>query len=79
MIKLAGKKNVLLVPKIIMMCLHNKPFSFHEDNILIYYYATNIKVVSGYFKLFKLYFYLTEDSTAFTFHNDFVEAFCPLE
>lgn len=83
MVKLAGKKKLLLVPKIILMCLHEKPVSFHENNILVYYdaTATNVKIVSRYFKLSKLnlHFYLKEDSMAFTFHNDFVEAFCLLE
>lgn len=34
------------------MCLHEKPVSFHENNILVYYdaTATNVKIVSRYFK-----------------------------
>lgn len=66
-----------MVPKIILMCLHEKPVSFHENNILVYYEATNVKIVSRYFKFSKLnlHFCLKEDSTAFTFHNDFLEAF----
>lgn len=56
------KKNVLWVPKIILMFLHNKPFSFHENNILPCY-SSNVKVLSRYFQFskLKLYFYLKED------------------
>lgn len=59
---LAEKKNVLLVPKIILMFLHDKPFSFHENNILLCY-SINVKVLSRYFQFskLKLYFYLKED------------------
>lgn len=62
------------------MFLHNKPFSFHENNILIYYDATNTEVVFKYVEFFKLklYFYLKKTSVTFTFHNNFLEAFCPL-
>lgn len=66
MVTLAGKKKVLLVPKIVLMFLHNKPFSFHENNILIYY-ATSMEVVFRDIKFFKLkpYFYLEEDFHSF--------------
>lgn len=73
-----AEKNVLLVPKIILMFLHNKPFSFCENNILMCY-SINVKVLSRYLKFskLKLYFYLKED-LVFTFHINSVEALCPL-
>lgn len=57
-----AEKNVLLVPKIILMFLHDKPFSFHENNILLCY-SINVEVLSRYFQFskLKLYFYLKED------------------
>lgn len=62
----AAEKSILLVPKIILMFLHNKPFSFHENNILMYY-TTSGKVVSRYFKFSKLKLdcYLKEDFHGF--------------
>lgn len=67
MVKLAERKQALLVPKIVLMFLHNKPFSFHENIVLIYYYATNMEVVFRDIKAFKLklYLYLKEDFHSF--------------
>ena len=68
-----AEKNVLSVPKIILMFLHDKPFSLRKNNTLMCY-SINVKVLSRYFKLSEL-----KTSTDFILHNNSVEAFYPLE